>query len=218
MLDEPGDNHEVGQEVVIPASSLTFGRRSIVQVGGGLFSVSWLAEGADIDLWANERLGRFLQADGRCLTLPVELGSRTVAEAERLMRGPVGPLAPLKGPPTVEESMRAMLQRSSAGFGAAHDRWFVESKVEMNHRSRYEHAVISRCFQLAVQYDGLNAKRSVAFEYLNRRRQLIEEADREDPQRPDFANGHAFMGEDESGTGAYMSSALRTHVAQEAPS
>lgn len=40
VLDEPGDTHVVGQEVVIPVSSLTFGRRSIVQAEALLFSVS----------------------------------------------------------------------------------------------------------------------------------------------------------------------------------
>lgn len=48
------------------------------------------------------------------MTLRVELGPCTVADAERLMRGPAGSLSPMKGPTTVEESMRAMLQRSSA--------------------------------------------------------------------------------------------------------
>lgn len=83
----------------------------------------------------------------------------------------------------------------------------------MSHRSQYEHAVISRCLQLAMQYDGLNVKRAVAVEYLHRRRQEREPIER--IQRPDFANGHVFTGEGESRTGALMSSALRTHNAQE---
>ena len=52
-------------------------------------------------------------------------------------------------------------------------------------------------------------------EYLNRRRQLIEEAHREDPSRPNFESSHLYMGEDDESSGAHLSAALRAHVATE---
>ena len=105
--------------------------------------------------------------------------------------------------------------RVGGNFMAAHDRWIVEGHIDTNSRSRHEHRVLSRTLDLAYAEDGWNLLRSSAAEYLNRRRQLIEEAHRENPAKPDFSSSHLWMGEDDEGGGAHMSSALRARVAQE---
>ena len=91
----------------------------------------------------------------------------------------------------------------------------MESRIDLNNRSRHEHRVLSKRLDLAFAHDGLNTQRLSCCEYLNRRRQLIEEAHREDPSRPNFEGAHIFMGEDEEVSGAYMAGALRAHVAAE---
>ena len=132
----------------------------------------------------------------------------TLADADRLMGAAPSVLRPLRGPPTVGDSIRDIANRTSGGFVAAHDRWVVEARIELTNRSRYEHKVLSRALQLGFQVDVINFKRSVAFEYLNRRRQLLEEAHRDDPARPNFDNAHVFMGEDDEASGTHLSSAL----------
>ena len=67
----------------------------------------------------------------------------------------------------------------------------------------------------AYGIDGINIKASLAFEYLNRRRQLLEEAHREDAARPNFQSAHLYMEKDDETSGAHLSSALRAHVAAE---
>ena len=139
----------------------------------------------------------------------------TLADADRLMGAAPSVLRPLRGPPTVGDSIRDIANRTSGGFVAAHDRWVVEARIELTNRSRYEHKVFSRALQLGFQFDGINIKRSVAFEYFNRRRQLLEEAHRDDPARPNFDNAHVLMGEDDEASGTHLSCALRAHVAAE---
>ena len=156
-----------------------------------------------------------MKADGRVFSLPSDAATITLADADRLMVAAPPALRPLRGPPTVGDSIRDIANRTSGGFVAAHDRWVVEARIELTNRSRYEHKVFSRALQLGFQFDGINIKRSVAFEYLNRRRQLLEEAHRDDPARPNFDNAHVFMGEDDEASGTHLSSALRAHVAAE---
>ena len=113
------------------------------------------------------------------------------------------------------EIMAAIAGMGCGSFTAAHDRWVVESKIDVNNRSVYEHRVLSRALQFAMVEDGLNIKNLVAFEYLNRRRQLLEEAHRDDVSKPCFDGAHHFMGEDDEATGAHVEAALRAHVAAE---
>jgi hypothetical protein len=61
--------------------------------------------------------------------------------------------------------------------------------------------------------DGLNIQRLASFDCLNRRRQLLEEAHREDPSRPCFEGAHLYMGEDDEASGAHLAPWLRQHVA-----
>lgn len=52
-------------------------------------------------------------------------------------------------------------------------------------------------------------------EYLNRRRQLIQEAHREDVTRPNFEGAHYFMGDGDEGAAVLLAPSLRAHVAQQ---
>ena len=79
----------------------------------------------------------------------------------------------LKGPPTIADTIRSLIQNGTE-FETAHDKRVLNSKVDPTHRSVHEHWVLLRAFKLAVAVDRLNIKRSAAFEYLNRRRQLFE--------------------------------------------
>ena len=65
-----------------------------------------------------------------------------------------------------------------------------------------------------VEVDGFNLKNLESFEYLNRRRILLEDAERGDPANPNWEGAHHWMGEDEGGTsGNSATDALRRHVA-----
>ena len=66
-----------------------------------------------------------------------------------------------------------------------------------------------------MESDGLNVANLSSFEFLNRRRMLIEAAHRDDPERPAFEGSHIYMGEEEEGTGVTVTPALRAHVASE---
>jgi len=63
--------------------------------------------------------------------------------------------------------------------------------------------------------DGLKVKYLHSFEYLNRRRQLLEDAHRTDPSKPDFDGAEFYMGEPAEGSGVLVAPALRSHVAAE---
>jgi hypothetical protein len=215
VLDEPVGSFVIGQEVTVPPGTIDFGGRTFVRIGNDVISVSRVPEGANIDEWARSRLAKFLAQDGRVFDPPSERESFTLAEADRCMKMGKSMLEPLRGPVTMGDSIRSVVQRTSGGFVASHDRWVIEARIEPTHRSRYEHRVISKALDLAYAYDGVNLKRSVAFEYLNRRRQLLEEAHREDPARPNFESSHIYMGEDDESSGVHLSHALRAHVAAE---
>ena len=216
VLDEPVGSFTVGQEVPLPAGSLVFGTCGFVTIEGKVVSITLVSSGSDLDVWAGGRLAAFLKADGRVFNLPMDAASITLADADRLMAVAPPALRPLRGPPTVGDSIGDIANRTSGGFVAAHDRWVVEARIELTSRSRYEHKVLSRALQLDFQLDGIIVKRSVAFEYFDRRRQLLlEEAHRDDPARQNFDNAHVFMGEDDEASGTHLSSALRVHVAAE---
>ena len=56
---------------------------------------------------------------------------------------------------------------------------------------------------------------SIAFEYLNRRRQLIEEAHREDASKPNFEAAKHYMGDEDLTGATSLAPNLRAHVALE---
>ena len=66
-----------------------------------------------------------------------------------------------------------------------------------------------------MQYDRIDIGRCLAFEYLNRRRQLLEEAHKDDPACPCFEHAHLYMGESVDGPGTALSGLLKAHVATE---
>eukprot|EP00959_Pyramimonas_sp_CCMP1952_P043528 910276-Pyramimonas_sp.AAC.1 len=54
----------------------------------------------------------------------------------------------LKGPPTMGDSVTALMARSPGGFMSSHERWLVESKVPAASRSAREHRVVSKALEL----------------------------------------------------------------------
>ena len=121
----------------------------------------------------------------------------------------------INGPSTLEASMRNIITRTGGSFLSAHQKWLVDSGVDATSRSAHEHRVLSRALQLAAHSDRLNIKNLSSCEFLDRRRQLIEEAHREDPKHPNFVSSHLFLGEDESASGAFVAPSLRAFVATE---
>lgn len=215
VLDEPVGEYVIGQEVLFPGGGLDFGGRAFVRVGDVTVVISRILQGVDIGTWVDLRLGHFLKTDGRCFNAGSDVEGLSLARADALMLAGPSSLPPLRGPPTLDDSIKSIMLRTGGGFVASHDRWMIEAKMELTNRSRYEHKVLSRALDLAYGWDGLNIKKSRAFEYLNRRRQLLEEAHREDPSRPNFESAHLYMGEDDESSGVHLSSALRAHVAAE---
>lgn len=216
VLDEPGPEGVVGQEVVLPGAAVDFGGRAFVSIKGEIRSVTLLPHGTDIDQWILSRAARLMEADPRVAARPPPGRPPTLAEAvERMQPGP--PSFPeLKGPATLAESVSSVVQRTAGGgFMAYHDRWVVESKIDLTNRSRHEHRLLCRALHLAATVDGLNLRGLVTLEYLNRPRLLLEEAHRDDVSRPSFESAHLYMGEEEELPGAAMSSSLRAHIASE---
>lgn len=106
--------------------------------------------------------------------------------------------------------MRAIAARTSGGY---HDRWVVESKIKLSHRSRHEHRLmICRALGFPPGVDALNLKQSVAIEYLNRRRLLMEEAA---PSARTSIAPTSTLGEDEEMLGVPMSGGLKARIAAE---
>ncbi|CAK0893356.1 unnamed protein product [Prorocentrum cordatum] len=106
----------------------------------------------------------------------------------------------LKGPPSMGDTVSALQARSPGGFMASHERWLVGD---------------SKALELAHAVDGVNSANLTSMEYLNRRRQLLEEAHKSDPDKPNFEGAHYFSGEDDTGSGTLVAPSLRSHVAGE---
>ena len=119
------------------------------------------------------------------------------------------------GPATVHSSLASSLEHTSGGLLAAHDKWVSDSGIDPKHRSVFEHKVLCRSLQLGYSVEGLNIKNLHSFEYLNRRRQLLEEAHKQDPKKPDFEGSDYFMGEVDASVGVHVAPSLRQHVAGE---
>ena len=95
-----------------------------------------------------------------------------------------------------------MLSRSPGGFMAHHDSWVTTSGIDVSARAVHEHRVACRTLQFALDIDALNIKNLACLEFLNRRRQLIEEAHKDDASRPSYDGAVHFMGEEGDGRGA----------------
>eukprot|EP00971_Amphidinium_carterae_P038695 760702-Amphidinium_carterae.1 len=57
-----------------------------------------------------------------------------------------------------QDSRRTIVQRTNGGFMSHHERWVVESGIDINNRSSHEHKVLSRALDLACLHDQLNVK------------------------------------------------------------
>ena len=115
----------------------------------------------------------------------------------------------------MKASIDTLLSRGAGSFVAGHDRWIVEGRIDPGCRSAHEHRVLAKVLDLAQSRDGANITNFSSFEYVNRRRQLLEEAHREDPAKPCFDGTHYYMGEDEEVPGLQIDSNLKAHIASE---
>ena len=217
VVDEPsGPRAEwLGREIQLPPGSLDFGGRSLVQVEHTLVSVTRIAEGTNLDQWSELRRSQLCLGDPRIAGPYSTQEPLTLAVAHQRM-GPDPAFAPVvAGPATVHSSLSSSLEHTSGGLLAAHDKWVSDSGIDPKHRSVFEHKVLCRALQLGYSVDGLNIKSLHAFEYLNRRRQLLEEARKHDPKKPDFEGSDYFMGEVDAYVGVHIAPSLRQHVAGE---
>ena len=106
LLDEPVDGYEIGQEVLLPPGALSFGTRSIVQVGVTAVSISRVAAGVDLGAWAALRRNHLVKQDGRLIPLVGALGALSLSDAVRLMGPAPATVAGLRGPDTMADTMR----------------------------------------------------------------------------------------------------------------
>ena len=205
----------IGREVVLPPGALDFGGRAFVRVNQTLVSVTLVPPATNLDEWAIHQRARLCLGDPRISGPYTTQEPMTLAAAHAAMK-PDPSFAPIiAGPATVHASLASSLEHSAGGLLSSHDKWVAESGIEPKHRSVFEHKVLSRAIQIAYSTDGLNVKNFHSFEYLNRRRQLLEEAHKNDPKKPDFDGSDYFMGEVDAAAGVHVAASLRRHVADE---
>ncbi|CAK0822112.1 unnamed protein product, partial [Prorocentrum cordatum] len=198
VFDVPGATHSVGQEFMYPAGALDFGGRVFVTVGGGITTGPFVAADADLDARAAERQLFLMRGEPRLLP----------------RRQPAEP-APFTSDALLLRKDARMEIRLKGGFMASHERCLVESRVPASSRSAHEHKVVSKALELAHAVDWVNLANLTCMEHLNRRRQLLEEARKSDPDKPNFEGTHYFLGEDNTGSGTLAAPSLRSHVAGE---
>ena len=217
VIDEPlGPGAAwLGREIQLPGGGLDFGGRSIVKVEDCLCSVTRLSGGINLDEWVVARRAQLCSGDPRIAGPTTVKEPLTLALAHHRMVPDPGFTLVVAGPATVHSSLASSLEHTSGGLLAAHDKWVADSGIDPKHRSVFEHKVLCRSMQLAYSVDGLNIKNIHSFEYLNRRRQLLEEAHKADPKKPDFEGSDYFMGEVDASVGVHIAPSLRKHVAEE---
>ena len=201
-----------GRSLSDPPGAVAIGGRCFVLVEGHVVSGTLLAAGTDIAAWVMTRLGTMTTADQRILPR-VKGAAHTLEECGVAMSEP-NLVFPFCGPATAPYTWSLMISRGAGSFMAAHDRWVVDAHMKQSHRSSWEHRVLSRILHLAQHEDRLNLKGLICMEYLNRRRQLLEDAHRDDPERPNFEGARHYMGVNDARSGS-MADALRAHVASE---
>jgi hypothetical protein len=214
VLDEPCQGFSVGDEVDLPDGSADFGGRTFVAIGGHLAAVRFLAAGTERTEAKMARVAELMASDCRVFPRPLPGRAVTLAQLDADMVVDPDLALPFSGPATMGDGVRNNVARGMGSFSAEHDRWIVEGRIDPHHRSAYEHKVLSRTLQLAVE-EGLNIKNLASMEYVQRRRQLLQVAHRDDPAKPSFEGAHLYMGESDDRSGAHLSSALRAHVAAE---
>ena len=173
--------------------------------------------GEDAATLVAERMRALAVPDARVCSLrygPDGRRHRNFRDATDLMMETAFHDFPLTGPRTCAWLVTAMGE-TSTGPVARHSRWAAESGVPASDRSRYEHEILSRAFELGVCYDGLNPTNLACFELLARRLQLLEESHLEDPLHPTFQGARHFMGTGERRGGALVAPSLQSHVAEQ---
>ena len=94
-------------------------------------------------------------------------------------------------------------------------RFLTETGVNQSSHAAFEYRSISKALQLAVVADGYNIRNGSCFEWLARRKQLIEHAHEKNAKEPDWSGGEHWMGLDERKGGAVLVPSLRAHVSSE---
>lgn len=215
VFDVPGPAHVLGQEFILPPGALDFGGRVFVSVNGELTTGTFVSADVDLDSWAGAQQLFLMRGEPRVLPRRQPAEPVPFSSDAALLRKDGRTSIRLKGPPSMGDTVSALMARSPGGFMASHERWLVESRVPAGSRSAHEHRVVSKCLELAISIDGLNLANLTSMEYLNRRRQLLEEAHKSDPDKPNFEGAHHFLGEDDAGSGTLVAPSLRSHVAGE---
>ena len=215
VFDVPGPSHVIGQEFLFPAGGLDFGGHVFISVNGAITTGCFVQADTNLDEWAAERQLFLMQGEPRLLPRRQPAEPVPFTRDSASLRKDARVEIRLKGPPTMGDSVTALMARSPGGFMASHERWLVESKVPATSRSAREHRVVSKALELGQSVDGVNLANLTSMEYLNRRRQLLEEAHKTDPDKGNFEGAHHFMGEDDDGAGTLVAPSLRSHVAGE---
>ena len=215
VLDEPSAGDHIGREIVLPPGALDFGGRAFVRVNQTLVSVTLVPPATNLDEWASQQRARLCLGDPRISGPYTTQEPVTLAAAHAAMKPDPSFDPIIAGPSTVHASLASSLEHSAGGLLSSHDKWVVESGIEPKHRSVFEHKVLSRAIQIGYSIDGLNVKNLHSFEYLNRRRQLLEEAHKNDPKKHDLDGSDYFMGEVDAVAGVHVTASLRKHVADE---
>lgn len=128
LLDEPIGAFAVGTEIEGAVGIIDFGGRAVVRVGEELVTARSVAEGESVTAAVEQRV--LLTADPRVCRRPSPSEVIPFDEAERAMKSEDGGARALRGPKTLEESMRGTCQRGAGGFMRAHNRWIVESRID----------------------------------------------------------------------------------------
>ncbi|CAE8710731.1 unnamed protein product [Polarella glacialis] len=216
ILDEPGEDDEIGVEFVLPARAVVLGNRAFVTIGNEVLVLRRLGPGVNINDYSRER--RALLADDP-RTLPGGLYIvRSFNEAMTDMvveTRPEWARSPVVGPRTAPWWIDVLMVQNYGGLIARHHRWKSESGIGTNDRVGYEHEVISKTLEIAALYDGLNLKNCMFSEFLLRRLQLQEEAIAEDPTNPSYDGSAHWMGSSDRRGGALIAPALKAFVATE---
>lgn len=108
VLDEPVGDFPVGAEVEGVVGIIDFGGRGFVRVGEELVTARFVPEGNLVSEVVRERLARLLAADSRVCRRPGPEEVVPFDMAERAMVADGSSATPLRGPRTLEETMRGI--------------------------------------------------------------------------------------------------------------
>jgi hypothetical protein len=214
VLDEPMANHDVGDQVILPAGAAGVGDRSLIQLDGFVAVVRFLPQGEDI-LEYVERRKSLLADDPRTIAVPTGAAARSFADAAREMTEDKGLALPLTGPRTVSYFVQSVVSSGHGGLLTRYDRWLRESGVSPGSAVAFEHQLISRALEMGAIVDGINLMNVSMAELLTRRLQNIEEAVIENPSQPSFEGSEHYLGVSERKGGAIVAPSLKQHVASE---